>query len=76
MSRYVKAAEGLGVSQELDRYLERHPEVGATVKRAMKAEELFSGFLRLAGLRLIVRDVPSGSTAEADFNAALSRTDF
>lgn len=76
MTRYAEAAKRIGISRELEKYLESHPEVSASLRRAQKAEELFSGFLRLAGSRIIVRDVAGGSTAEADFDAAVSPTDF
>lgn len=75
MAHKAKIPTGVGLNRELDAYLRAHPEVVDYLKRAQKAQKVFQGFVRLMASHVQVRDVPGGSTGEADFNAAVSRTD-
>lgn len=72
------AVPGHGIEplqKEVEKYLQDHPAVAKYLEELSKAQAVFGGYLRLAQPRIVLREISGASTADADLNATLSRTD-
>jgi hypothetical protein len=63
------------LADETKQYLDSHPEVAETLRRAEKVYQIFVRYVNLTQSRVIVRESGASNT-EADLCATLSRTDL
>jgi hypothetical protein len=63
------------LEEETRKYLDSNPSAAAQLQRAQKVYQTFGRYLNLTQSRTIVRE-SGGSTAEAELNGTILRTDF
>ena len=59
--------------EELERYLQEHPEARDYLRKFEQAQATFGGYLRLAQPHIVLRELDGASTIDVDPNAAISR---
>jgi hypothetical protein len=60
------------LQEDIEAYLQHHPEVKEYMAKMEKAQAIFGGYLRFAQGRVVLRDLGGASTSEAKLNATVS----